>query len=240
MAKARFFKLSAVLSALFVGPAGHAQDWAGTLDIASDYVVRGVSRSHGDPSAQVDLQRSMGAGWSAGLSVASVRLGRNEPISAEVAPRLAYGFRISEDWRTQVSATHYEYLGSNSADQYRYDELEGGLGWRDRVQLALSFLPDQSIESRYGAANGRLALTADLVVHTPLLAGWSMNEGVGYYDLNDLIGAGYLYWNAGLAYDLGRVQVDVSYIGTNATAKSLYYGRTAADRWTAALVWRFL
>ncbi len=237
MARTTSCALVAAVSGALIATAGSAEEWDASLTLTSDYIVRGITRSDGDPSIQADLHLNGGSGWTAGLAAATARLGPYDPISAELAPYIGYGRRLGDDWQGRVSATHYDYPGSDSSDQYRYDELAAGVGWRNRLFFNAALLPDTSIESKNGKASGRLAYAVDLAGHAPLLSAWSFNAGFGYYDLHDLIGVGYLYWNAGLAYDFGSAQFDLSWIGTNATAKSLYYEERAGNRWAATLNW---
>ena len=239
MARATTLAVAAFLAAAFNGSAASAEGWSGSLAVTSDYIVRGITRSDGDPSLQGDLHRDFAQGWFAGLSAATVRLGPDEPISAEADAYAGYRQDLGGGFHGSLTATHYDYPGSDSGDQYRYDEVAAAIAWRNRLRLSASVLPDTSIESRYGKANGRPAYAADIAIHQPVRAGWSFNAGLGYYDLQQLIGVGYPYWNGGIAYDCGSAQIDLSYIGSSATAKSLYYDERAGNRWAATLVWQF-
>ena len=60
---------------------------------------------------------------------------------------------------------------------------------------------------------------ADLGVGQPLAGGFSLSAGVGYDEIADPSGTGYGFWNAGVAYAWGPVQVQAGYSapGTAAT-----------------------
>lgn len=228
--------MAAVLTSL--EPSGaFGADWNGSLTVTSDYVVRGITRSDGDPSLMADVHYRFGDGWLAGLSAGTARIASGGPISAELVPYAGYGRALGDQWRARITASHYEYPGSDYQDQYRYDELTLGVGWRKYLFADVAVLPDLSIESRYGSASGRPAAAFELAGHLPLSRGWAFDAGGGYYDLRDLVGAGYLYWNGGVSYDFGPVQFELAWMGTNSTAKSLFYDDRAGNRWAATLVW---
>jgi len=109
----------------------------------------------------------------------------------------------------------------------------------DYAFLTVSASPDTSFESTYGTGTRRAAFSYDLTLRMPLPYELSADAGIGYYDLHHVIGVGYVYWNAGLGYALGPVQFEVSYIGTNATAKTLFYDDAAENRWVASVLWHF-
>lgn len=232
--------MAASAAALVAGARAEADGWGGSVAATSDYVVRGITRSDGDPSMQIDLHKRFRTGWFGGLSTATVRLGPDDPISAEIGAYAGYEQPLGNDFSGGLAATHYDYPGSNARNQYRYDEVRGDLSYRDRVFLSAAILPDATIESRRGKAENQPAFAVDAASHLPLWRAWSFNAGLGYYDLHQLVGVGYLYWNAGIGYDFGRLQLDLSYIGTNATAKSLYYDERAGNRCAATIVWHFL
>jgi hypothetical protein len=51
--------------------------------------------------------------------------------------------------------------------------------------------------------------------------------------------AGYVYWSAGVAYDLAPLALAVSYVDTTAGAKTLFYDNAATGRWTGTVICRF-
>lgn len=243
-----------LLAAAATPVSARAQDWGGSLAATSDYIVRGITRSDGDPSVQGDLHDSLGQHWFGGFSAATVRFGPDAPISAELGVYAGYRQALGDNWQAKLTATHYDYPGSRYRNQSRYDEIAIGTSWHERWFLSASVLPDASVDSTYGYsrnvapyssaptyenATNRPAYALDTALHQPLLAGWSVNVGLGYYDLHQLTGSGYYYWNGGVACDFGRAQLDFAYVGASAAASSLYYDNRAGDHWTATLVWNF-
>lgn len=245
MAKPReaLFLKAALWPALgfFASTTAFATGWGGSVGAASDYVFRGVTRSDGEPSAQVDLHyfASARAGWFVGAGAATVRLPRDYDTSAEFNGYLGYARTFGDDWSGKLSYVHYDYPLDSPRRQYAYDEFSGTFAYRDRAALTVAASPDTAAITRRGTVTGRAAFSYDLAFHQPLPHALSANAGVGYYDLHRLVGAGYYYWNVGLGYDLGRFQLDVSYIGVDGTAKSLYNNNTATNRVVATVLWHF-
>ncbi len=223
----------------FAASAAHAEGWGGSLGMSSDYVYRGVTQSDNQPSGQADVHYTGRSGWFAGVSAASARRDPGQSTSAEVDPYLGYQWPLARDWSARLDAVHHGYPWNNAGGHYDYDELSATLAYADRVFATLSFSPDTSVASTYASVSGRAALAYDLVLRQPLPHAFSLHAGVGYYDLRWAVNTGYVYWNGGLAYDLGPVQLDLSYIGTDATARRLFYGDLAVNRLVAGVLWQF-
>lgn len=222
-----------------LAPQTFAAGWGGSLGAASDYVFRGLSQSEDQPSAQADVHYYAASGWFAGLSAATVRIATEGGTTAELEAYAGISRPLGENWSARLDLVHYSYPGYAPARRYNYDELIGSIDYRDRVFVSVAASPDTSIESTRGSPTTRPALAYDVALHQPLFRALSANAGVGYEDLRWLVHTGYVYWNAGLAYDFGAVQLDVSYIGTSGKAKTLFYRDVADDRVVAALLWHF-
>jgi uncharacterized protein (TIGR02001 family) len=216
-----------------------AAELGGSLGISSAYVRRGVSLSDRAPSLQGDVHGYTLSGWFGGLSAASVKLDSPKPMTAEISAYGGYTRSLATDWQLQLEATHYDYPGSALRHYYVYDELVSRLTFRDRLGLIVAASPDTSIYSDRGNSNGRPAFAYELDGSLPLPYSFSADGGIGYRDLHRLVGVGYVYWNAGVAWDLGRASLGLNYIGTNATAKSLFGDAEARNRWVVALTGHF-
>ncbi len=238
LANRRWLAGLAVLGAI-VSPVACADGWGGSLALSSDYVFRGLTQTDGSPSAQADLHYQTRGGWFAGARAANVKQGMDQSTSVELDGYLGYGQTLGDDWGGSLALVRYAYPLDHPSRQYDYDELVGTVSYLDRVSLTIAASPDSSIIARRGTVTNRPAFSYDLALHQPLFFAVSANAGVGYYDLHRLLGTGYFYWNLGLAYDFGRFQIDVSYIGTDAAAKSLFYRDTAGNRGVASVLWRF-
>lgn len=228
-----------LLAAALLLPPVWAGGFGGSLGAASDYVFRGISLSDHQPSVQGDVHYRADAGGFAGLWAASVKRGRERDVTVELNPYFGFAWALDSDWSARLAYVHYAYPFNTPHRIYDYDELDGTLAWRDRAFLTVAASPDTGVETTRGTASGRAALAYSLSVRQPLPRAFSVNAGVGYYDLRWAIATGYVYWNAGFGYDWNALHFDASYFGTNATARRLYYDDLAENRWVVSLLWRF-
>ncbi len=227
------------LAAAALAPEAQAQRWGGTVGLSSDYVYRGLTQSQHDPALQLDLHYYGSAGWFAGLWMTSVRRDSGDSTTAEFDPYAGFQLPLAEDWSARAAVAYHEYPWNNPGHHYDNAEVFGTLAYADRVFLTLSYSPDALVEARYGDVSGHATVAYELAVHQPLPYALSFNGGAGYYDLQQAVGAGYLYWNAGFGYDLGRWQLNLSYVGTGSAARTMLSDGLAENRLVAALLCHF-
>lgn len=216
-----------------------AGSWGGSLGFTSDYVVRGLSQSAGRIAGSIDLHYHSQERWYAGLFAASVRRSDSQDLGAELSPYIGYGLNWPSGWNLDLNAAHYAYPGDHPRSHYDYDEFTSSLQYRERLFLTLSLSPDTPAESPRGSVSGRPAVAYDVGLRQPLLWGAALEAGLGYYDLHRVVGAGFVYWNAGLGYDIGAVHLNLAYIGTGHSAENLLVSQPATNRWVGSAIWRF-
>ncbi|WP_338639638.1 hypothetical protein [Burkholderia pyrrocinia] len=95
--------------------------------------------------------------------------------------------------------------------RFDYDELVVTVGWRDSVFASVSVSPNTT---GFGASPSMFAASYDLVGRLPLVHGWTVTAGVGYFELRRVLDFGYIYGNAGLTYQFRSWQFDLLYIAT--------------------------
>ena len=61
-----------------------ADQWGGSVDLTSDYVVRGISRSNDQAALQVDLHYLNTSGFLAGVFASNSRIDPNQPVDVEL------------------------------------------------------------------------------------------------------------------------------------------------------------
>lgn len=237
--RARIACIALQTAALLLSFHARAQDsWGGSVAVTTDYIFRGLSQTDGDPAAQGGIQLQSPAGWSLGVWGSTVDFGSYFSPSYEIDLHAARAWALNPDWSVQLALTHYEYLDAPATD-YDYDELLASLSFQQRITASVGWSPNTS---RFGAGRlveNRRALSYELTLLQPLSAHWSICGGAGYYDLRDLFGTGYWFWNTGLAFNWEALQIDLSRIDTNDAAKRLFGYRANGSRWTAAFTWRF-
>ena len=232
------------LCASFVPSFALAQQdvWGGSLAVTSDYRVRGVSKSWRDAAVQGGLHVQPVTGWIVGAWASTVSRDRGRDSTLEVDAYTGYAWSIANDWDAKTVFTHYWYPDDPAQASYDYDELSVTLGFRSQVFATLAWSPNSKYFSRYQGswhAEEGAAVSYELTGMQPIATGLSLTAGVGYNDLRDIFEAGYWYWNAGLSYAMGPVQLDISRIDSDATAEELFGSTLTEAGWSAAISWRF-
>jgi uncharacterized protein (TIGR02001 family) len=234
-----FLRIAAVVTLGFSLPSLGQDRFGGSLAVTSDYVYRGVTQTYGRPAVQADLHYAATAGWSVGLWGSTIELNRWDGRTVELDAYAGYRWQLSDDWSAKTSVVHYDYPWNGSRVRYDYNELVGSIGFRNRAFLTVAWSFDASRYSTRGYVTDGNSIAYDAALSLPLRYSLTANFGLGYYDLRRLIDTGYAYWNIGLGFDRFPWRLDVSYIGTHASAVDLFYGRVAGDRLAASALWRF-
>jgi uncharacterized protein (TIGR02001 family) len=239
-----------LLGARAAGAAGVLDDFGGSLALTSDDVFHGISQTCGDPAAQADLHWRSSGGQSPTEFFAGVwgsaGLGRSACGQArEVNAYAGYSFATSADSSATLTYTHYGYPGGSytlkplAGFRYDYDALEAQWAWQDEVYLTLAWTPDALHLAYESVARDRTALSYGVQLHHPLAGGFSLAAGVGYDQIEDPRGIGYAYWNAGVGYTLGVVELTAAYYGTATRADRLFGAYVAGNRASVTALWRF-
>ena len=175
----------------------------------------------------------MGA-WSS-----TVDLNPGKGATVEIDLHAAKLWTLNEDWSAKLGATHYMYPHDAWLRSYDYDELSASLSYQSRIVATATWSPNTSRQGAGAFAWRRHATSYELAMLQPVSRSWSLAAGAGYYDLTDLFGTGYWYWNAGLTCSIGNVQLDLSHINTDHTAARLFGYELAGSHWSGAVTWRF-
>jgi uncharacterized protein (TIGR02001 family) len=102
--------------------------WGGSLDLTSDYFVRGISRSDDQPALQLSLyyQAPFGtsSGLVAGISASNAKIAPDEPRDAEVSAFIGYSHALGADWQAKAVISNYSYPWSGLGSKYNYNEAD--------------------------------------------------------------------------------------------------------------------
>lgn len=211
----------------------------GSISLTSDYVYRGLSQTEGRAALQAAMQVRSEAGWSLGVRASTVNPGPGTGAHSEIDLQLAQAWAFSPDWNLQLSLNHYFYPHDSREEPYEYDELVASLSYQNRLTATVSWSPNTSRFAIDTFVKDRTARSYELTVLQPISPALSLFGGSGYYDLSDLFDTGYWYWGVGLTYCVGNLQMDLSHIDTDHTAKRLFDYEVGKREWIAALSWRF-
>jgi uncharacterized protein (TIGR02001 family) len=213
-------------------------------------VFHGISQTCGDPAAQADLDYRSSGGLASTEVFAGVwgsaGLGRSRCGQArELNLYAGYNVAVGADSSASLTYTHYGYPGGSytlshiAGFRYDYDSVGARWSWQDEVSVTVDWTPDALRYTRYSVARDRTAMSYGLQLHHPLPGGFSLNGGVGYDTVTDPFGTGYAFWDAGVGYTWGVVQLQAGYFGTANRANRLFGSYGAGDRASVSAVWRF-
>ena len=218
-------------------PACRADGFGGVVGIASDEVFRGLTQSDNQASPQVDLHYTL-SGWYAGLSAVGVRRGADRSAGAGLIAYLGYHRRFDDDWGASVVLRYYDYPGYELRNYYNYEEAALSVSWRDLIVATVMASPNVFFIDLYGNSGRGPAYTYELGGRYPLPQAFSLNAGVGFYDLSRQIGTGYAYWSGGISKQWRSLNFDVRYVGTDSTARQ-HFEHFAENRVVLSALWLF-
>jgi uncharacterized protein (TIGR02001 family) len=218
-----------------------ADAWGGSLDLTSDYLVRGISRTDDQPALQLDLHYAHSSGFLAGFFASNTRIDGTEPRDVEFSGFIGWGWNFAPDWHAQVMVSHYAYPWNRRGSSYNYDELDVDVAYQGWLHMNLEYSPNSPrfIPYPYAVLIGQTQKSAEISAQRPIWQKLSLTAGIGYSFLDGAESEGYTYWSAGAAYDIRSVSLVLAYVNTTHAAKTLFPNAAASDRWTGTVIWRF-
>jgi len=72
-----------------------------------------------------------------------------------------------------------------------------------------------------------------------LAGNWSISAGVGYYDVSDLLGQGYGYWQLGVTGSYQYVDIDIRFHDTNRSVPLISTDERAQQRIAVTITFPF-
>jgi len=224
----------------FVAPRCEGGDlWGGSLGITSDYLVRGISRTHDQAALQLDLHYLNDSGFIAGMFASNTEIEPGEPRDVELDAFAGFAWDAGSDWHGKILASHYAYPWNRAGTGYNYDELAVDASFQGWVDVTLTYSPNAPLFVQGRGLIGVTSNSAEVNVQRPVLQRLSATAGAGYAYFQGPERLGYAYWSVGASYDLAPVTLTVSYVDTTAGAKTLFYNAAAAGIWSATIIWRF-
>ena len=222
---------------LCIGTAHADVKWTGSLALTSDYVQQGLSQTRGEPALQGGLRAQLDEQWAVGAWASSIDRYAGPGASLEIDVYAGRAWRLTPEWATTITATHYYY--PNDVARYEYDEVTASLGYRSTLFATVAWSPNYVDKSYRGVASDRSAISYELSANQPLVGGWSGSIGVGYRDLSDLFDEAYWYGHTGVMYSAQRLAVHLTYTYVDQAARHLFGHERAALAWSGTLIWRF-
>jgi uncharacterized protein (TIGR02001 family) len=216
-----------------------AETWGGSLDLTTDYLVRGISRSDDHAALQLELHYLDPSGFVADFFTSNTQFDPNAPRDVELSGSLGYGWAVARDWQGKILVANYSYPWNRAGSLYNYDEIAFEAGYQDWLRIDIAYSPDTR---RYYYERGTVRAQAEWVelnLQRPLIGKLSATAGVGYYELDGANGLGYGYWSIGAAYDVAPVSLALTFVGASRDANLLFNNAAVGGRWSGTVIWRF-
>ena len=209
-------------------------DFNAYLAATTDYVFRGVSYSDGDPAAQLGLELSHSSGFFVGTWASTVDIGSLTGSGRDLEVRYYGGYthELSSRWAVTATAIAYTFPGADGQLNYDFEEYGVSLNYDDRAWLEYAFAPDL-----FNA--GSQTHNIELYYEWPLPLGMAAGAGAGWYNLSDAVNDDYVYWQAGLARQFGRLGLDLRYHDTSGWVPFFSDDERARQRLVLSASWSF-
>ena len=205
--------LFAATLVFFALPVASAAQLTGYAVLTSDYVWRGVTQSDGDAAIQLGGDVFFDSGWFLGAwgSTIDIDNGPTQHRDRELNLYAGFAYDVSSRWRMSARVVSYKYPGQTGDIDYDYVEYSLATNYDDRFWLEYSYSPDlynTNLESH----------NIEAYAERPLAGIWSIGAGIGYFDVSELSGNGYGYWQLGVTGSFQYADLDFRYHDTNRSA----------------------
>ena len=209
MAAGKYSLLVWPLVSAWSAPA-QAAEITGYAVLTTDYVFRGISYSDGHAAAQLGGEIEIDSGLYFGAWASTVDLARGAAIrrDLEVDYYIGYGLDVAKRWRVGANVVSYNFPGTKGPFDYDYVEYSINCNYDDRVWFEYSYSPDLF---HSGASTHNYEIYAEWQPGGNVTVG----GGAGLYDVSELAGADYSYWQLGITHPLGLADVDLRYFDTS-------------------------
>jgi uncharacterized protein (TIGR02001 family) len=214
------------------------ESFGGSLDVTTDYLVRGISRTDDHSALQLDVHYLDPSGFVADFFASNAQFDPDAPRDAELSGFLGYVWAQGRDWQGKVLVGNYSYPWNRAGSLYNYDEIAFEARYRDWLRIDIAYSPDTRRYYDRGPVRAQ-AEWAELNLQRPLIGNLSATAGIGYYELDGADAVGYGYWSIGAAYDIGPVSLALSFVGASGEANLLFYNAAVGGRWSGTVIWRF-
>lgn len=189
----------------------HAAEVSGYAVLTTDYVFRGVSQSDEHGAVQLGADIALESGWYLGVWASTVDIGGGTPRHRNIEANyyVGYAYNISRKWTVGANAVAYTYPGGRGTVDYDYIDY-------DYVEFSLTANFDDRLWIEYGHSpdlydSGETTQNISLYTEWPVGDGFTVGMGAGYYDVSNLVGEGYAYWQLGVTRPFRYATLDLRY-----------------------------
>ncbi len=206
----RLLRTSVLLFAALSAATSAAAEITGYAVLTTDYVFRGVSYSDSHSAVQLGGDVSFDSGiylgaWGSTIDIGSELGGQRD---FELDYYLGYTLDVSNRWSVGANIVSYNFPGAEGLFDYDYFEYSLAINFSDRVWFEYSYSPD-IYHSHYSTQN------FELYTEWQLGGALILGAGAGFYDVSNLSGYDYSYWQLGVTRPFGAIDVDLRYFDTS-------------------------
>ena len=183
-----------------------AAEFGGYVTLTSDYVKRGVTQSDGHGAVQLGVDASFDNGifFGAWGSTADIHNGPTRHRDMELNLYVGYQLEATQKWQVGASVVAYDYPGQTGDVDYAYIEYLLSANYDDRFWLEYAYSPDLY-------HTGRDSHNIEALAEFGLSQSWAVSGGIGVYDVSDLAGDRYSYWQLGATWRLRNADIDLRF-----------------------------
>lgn len=208
-----------------------ALDFSGSAALTSDYVLRGISQTQGDPALQVGVRATAANGFYASAWGSQIDYGPVLGTDAEVDLIAGWNRNLGTRWNLDLNLTRYRYPGTRGGVNLDYNEILATLTLDQRGWLLLGW-------SENVFASHRRGIYLEAGARFPLSAAFRFETIAAHYDLDAAYGRSYRRAQLSAIYTLGAVDLRASGHWTSDGAEQLF-PQVAGSRFEIAALWNF-
>ena len=191
---------------LFAAGAAGAVEFNGYAVLTTDYVFRGVTYSDGHAAAQIGADVAFDSGLYIGAwaSTIDIEVATIADRDLEADFYVGYNHPLTDSLTLGGTLVAYTFPNAEGRFDYDYEEYVPSLNYDDRAWVEYAYSPDvfgSGAETHNYAVFGELGLPGEFVA----------SAGLGFYDLTELSGSDYSYWELGIGRPVGRISLDLRY-----------------------------
>ena len=222
-----------------VAHADSANVITGSLGATSDFVFRGLSLTRGKPAAQASLDVEFPKEFYVGAFVATADPNPGPSPPVELDAWAGRYWRVSENVSADVRLSEYTYPKDPRRKSYNRTEITGTLGWKNQLFVAAIYSPDtKAVGSSPGYRQGN-AWALEFSGRKPLSDRWALSAGLGRYDLGEVYGTAYYYWNTTVTATLSPFELQLAWLGISGEADDHFAHGSTGNRVALTVLWRF-
>ena len=211
----------------------------GSLGATSDFVFRGLSLTRGKPAAQASLDVEFPKEFYVGAFVATADPNPGPSPPVELDAWAGRYWSLSGSFSADLRLSEYTYPDDPRRKSYNRTEITGTLGWKNQLFVAAIYSPDtKAVGSSPGYRVGN-AWALEFSGRKPLNDRWALSAGLGRFDLGEVYGISYYYWNATVTATLAPFELQLAYLGISGEADDHFAHGSTGDRIAFTALWRF-